>query len=147
MTAPKNKFLRIFFYGCKMYSQKSRLEIFSKYDGTFIGSLNTTTLYSLSALCGVLSICLSVFILRSLIDGTPYVKIVLALAFAAIAFVIGYLLLKMLILFSCVHCYSKVDKQQLDLSSPDCKSNTYSRIVTSAVIGAMIMFNILVLLS
>ncbi len=73
------------FYGCKMYSQKSRLEIFSKYDGTFIGSLNTTTLYSLSALCGVLTMCLSVFILRSLIDGTPYVKIVLALAFAAIA--------------------------------------------------------------
>lgn len=146
---PQNMRYNIVFNGVKIFTVHSVSRIHSKVDGAFICSIDKNKLYGFSALCGSLSMCISVFMIRALLNWATSLSIVAALLLFLLATVVSYILYKIMILLVCVKSKKNTTEQnESTLSScADMDRGEDKRIGFMIFAGAMILFNVLVLIS
>lgn len=144
---PPNIYYSIVFYGVKIFTIHAESRIHSKVDGTFICSVDKNKLYALSALCGVLSMCFSIFMMRALFNGSNLIPVVAALLLLLFASIVSYILFKIMLLIVCKKQKNRFKQNKSTISSyDDVNIEEDKRIGFMVFAGAMILFNILVLI-
>lgn len=143
---PKNIFTSIVFNGVKIYSVGTESRIHSKVDGALLCGVDKRKLYGYMALCGALSMCLATLILRTLLNGTPLISIVLTLLLFFVTLAICFIQYKAIILSLCIkHKASYKNSSAMLQENLDTEED--KRPLYMMFIGAMILYNILVILS
>ena len=143
---PKNIFTSIVFNGVKIYSVGTESRIHSKVDGELLCCVDKYKLYGYMALCGELSMCLAILILRTLLNGTPLISIVGALLLFFVTLAICFFQYKAIILSLCIK-HKASDKNSSAMLQESLDTEEDNRPLYMMFIGAMILYNFFVILS